>query len=95
MTATATQMPFRCLACGSRISRSRTHCVSCAITRTRERFSRQREERVSLIEEYLELGIDPVRIAADFAVTPGAVARQMYRCGRPDLAKRFHAKWPR
>lgn len=71
-----------CTQCGVRISANRRWCVPCATERTRQRFARERADRVELIEDYLLLGISADRIAADFDVTPGALARQMHRIGQ-------------
>lgn len=64
-------------------------------SRSQDRFARERADRVQLIEDYLLLGIGAERIAADLSVTPGALARQMHRIGRRDLAKPFQAQWRR
>lgn len=53
------------------------------------RAETQRAERIAFIEEQLGFGFSTADIAADLGISPGSVARSMYRAGRPDLARRF------
>jgi len=60
-----------------------------AAAATAERFARQRQERIEDVEFLLEQRTDPALIAERLGLSPAALAKSLYRSGRPDLANRF------
>lgn len=54
------------------------------------RQAEERAERVEFVETQLGYGFTTDDIAADLGITHNAVARSLYRAGRPDLARRFN-----
>lgn len=55
-----------------------------------------RHELIEDVEWMLVCGEHPSRICARLGMSAAAVERRMYRAGRPDLARHFHAEiWAR
>lgn len=80
-----------CTDCGAPTSkRTAQRCRACAQVAHRRLQEQHAQERVELIEDYLSVGIDPRRIAADFGITPEALERQLRRRGHHELADRVH-----
>lgn len=81
-----------CTICGAPFTaqRARATCSDACLTELHRRNSNHRADLVEDVEWMLDGGDTPTQILTRLATTPTAIARRLYRAGRPDLARLFN-----